>query len=388
MSDTETKPAPVEATEVTETTSTTPLEKDIIRQVEYYFGDANLSRDKFLQEQIAKDEGWVALTVLLTFKRLASLSTDAAVIADAVDKSDEGLVQVSECRTKLRRHPERALPEQNEETRKDQFERTLYLKGFPIETTTMELLLDHFKDVQKVANVAMRKYHDKATKTYKFKGSVFVTFATKEQASAYMAEDKVEFGEGVELIRKWRNEYMAEKKEEHANRGSKRKGAKAKEEQAEAENAFTLPKGTLLRLENVVKETTRESIKAKMVELGGEVSYVDFSTGDVVAVVRLNKEDAAKELFAKIEDAKLSLDSADVKVTLVEGDEEKELLDKAIESMKARRSNQRTHKGGRGNRGFGKFQGGGGNNRKRGGSPVAGDEAPPAKTQAVAAGDA
>ena len=33
------------------------LEQDIIRQVEYYFGDANLARDKFLQEQIGKDEG-------------------------------------------------------------------------------------------------------------------------------------------------------------------------------------------------------------------------------------------------------------------------------------------------------------------------------------------
>lgn len=347
-----------------------------------------MSRDKFLQEQVGKDEGWVPLTVLLTFKRLAGLSTDASVIAAAVDKSDEGLVQVSEDRTKLRRHPERALPEQNEETRKDQFERTLYLKGFPIETT-MEQLLDHFKTVDKVANVAMRKYHDKATKTYKFKGSVFVTFVTKDQATAYMADEATgKFGD-AELVRKWRNDYMAEKKEEHATRGGKRKGKGGKEE-AEAESAFTLPTGTLLRLENVVKETTRESIKAKMVELGAEVSYVDFSTGDPMAVVRLNKEDAAKELFAKIEEGKMTLDSAEVKVTLVAGEEEKELLDKAIESMKQRRSNQRTHKGGgRGNRGFGKFQGKDRNNeRKRGGSPVGGEDAPPAKTQAVAAGDA
>lgn len=369
------------------TTAATPLtqlEKDIIRQMEYYFGDANLSRDKFLQEQITKDEGWVEMTVLLTFKRLASLSSDPAVIVAAVEKSDEGLIQVHEDKLKVRRHPERPLPEQNEETRKDQFERTIYLKGFPVDTT-IEQLLDHFKSVETVANVAMRKFHDKASKEYKFKGSVFLTFATKEQATAFMAEEKAEFN-GAELIRKWRNDYMAEKKEEQSQRGRKgKKGGKGGDGGADEENTFSLPTGTLLRLENVVKETTRESIKAKMVELGGEVSYVDFSSGDEVAVVRLNKEDAAKELFAKITDGKLTLDDGEVKVTLVEGDEEKELLEKAIDSMKQRRSNQRSNRGGRGNRGFGRFQNN--NNRKRGGGDAS-DDAPPAKAAAVAAGDA
>ena len=37
------------------------LESKIIRQIEYYFGDHNLSRDKFLQEEIMKDEGWIPL---------------------------------------------------------------------------------------------------------------------------------------------------------------------------------------------------------------------------------------------------------------------------------------------------------------------------------------
>ena len=37
------------------------LESKIIRQVEYYFGDHNLGRDKFLQEEIKKDEGWISL---------------------------------------------------------------------------------------------------------------------------------------------------------------------------------------------------------------------------------------------------------------------------------------------------------------------------------------
>lgn len=36
-----------------------PLEKKIIRQVEFYFGDRNLRRDKFLLEQVKKDDGCI-----------------------------------------------------------------------------------------------------------------------------------------------------------------------------------------------------------------------------------------------------------------------------------------------------------------------------------------
>jgi lupus La protein len=33
------------------------LAEKIVRQVEYYFGDVNLSKDKFLKEEIQKDAG-------------------------------------------------------------------------------------------------------------------------------------------------------------------------------------------------------------------------------------------------------------------------------------------------------------------------------------------
>ena len=43
--------------------------KKVIRQVEYYFGDSNMQRDKFLQDEVAKDaEGWVPLTTMLKVK--------------------------------------------------------------------------------------------------------------------------------------------------------------------------------------------------------------------------------------------------------------------------------------------------------------------------------
>lgn len=103
---------------------TTDLEKKIIQQIEYYFGDINLPRDKFMQEKMKEDDGWIALDVLLTFNRLASLSKDTDVIASAVEKSDNHLVIVSEDKKKLKRNPDMPVPEMNEERKKDLAQRT------------------------------------------------------------------------------------------------------------------------------------------------------------------------------------------------------------------------------------------------------------------------
>nr|CAH7739219.1 unnamed protein product [Callosobruchus chinensis] len=100
------------------------LEQKIIQQLEYYFGDINLPRDKFLQEKIKEDEGWVTIETLLTFKRLASISSDANVIADAVAKSEDKIVLVSEDKKKIRRNPEKPVPEYDAERKKQLMERT------------------------------------------------------------------------------------------------------------------------------------------------------------------------------------------------------------------------------------------------------------------------
>ena len=55
------------------------LEGKIVRQVEHYFGDYNLPRDKFLKETIKSDDGWVSMEIMLKFQRLVSLSDDSKV---------------------------------------------------------------------------------------------------------------------------------------------------------------------------------------------------------------------------------------------------------------------------------------------------------------------
>lgn len=356
--------SPVKLVEKVVKSDSTPASKnelDIIRQIEYYFGDANLARDKFLQGEIEKDEGWVPLTVLLTFKRLSQMSEDAKVIAAALQKSDEGLVEVSEDQTKMRRHPERPLPEQNEEHRKEVMSRTVYLKGFPTETEMSDLI--EFMLPYEPANIVLRKYHDKPTKTYIFKGSVFITFATKEQSEKVLAEE-LKYKDTV-LIKKSQEAYMEEKKEERIVKDKKR-GKNKKEETA----SFELPKNAVLFLEGFGEETTRENIKTSLAEFGGDIAFVDFSKGDKKGYVRYSAENIGKEVVAKLTDGKFKVDEAEITVRLVEGDEETEFLKKVIENMKSRRSNtNRGRRGGGGGRHF--------NNRKRRSS--FGESGPPAK---------
>lgn len=42
------------------TADATDLQKEIIQQIEYYFGDTNLFRDKFMLAEIEKNNGWVS----------------------------------------------------------------------------------------------------------------------------------------------------------------------------------------------------------------------------------------------------------------------------------------------------------------------------------------
>ena len=90
-------------------------------QLKHYFGDYNLPRDKFLLEQIKGSEGgWIPMETMLKFKRLANLSEDPKAILETVKALESsGLLEVDVEGQKIRRTPEKAVPEWNEERKQD-----------------------------------------------------------------------------------------------------------------------------------------------------------------------------------------------------------------------------------------------------------------------------
>ncbi|XP_012256905.2 la protein homolog [Athalia rosae] len=362
----------------------------IKNQIEFYFGDVNMQRDKFLIEQVKLDEGWIPMSVLLKFKMLTAMSTDPKVILKALASSD--LMEVSEDKKKLRRSPSHPLPVFDEAYRKAQEERTAYVKGFPLTDTNIEKLKKFFESYGPVENIVMRKYMDKEKKL-QFKGSVFAQFKTLELAKSFMEKESVKYEE-TELIRKWSSDYFilkTKEKEERRQKKSEKTGKKADKDVEEAEceedaddgekekDDKGLPKGSVIHLAGLSEETTREDIKERLGALEGRVAFVDFKKGDVEGWARLQGDNAAAPVFEKIEGGKLLIGGKEVTCRVLEGEEEDKYLAKAKEEMANLR--QKYNKGKRGGRkgGRGGYRGG----RKRRSSPNRDRKGPPAKRLAT-----
>ncbi len=174
-------------TTISQTTTSPELEKQIIRQIEYYFSDVNMIRDKFLKNEVVKDDGWIPLSVLTTFKRLQSLTTDFKTIMNSLKKSLSGILQLNETENKIRRHPDRPLPNSQAELELTLRNRTVYVRGFPTTAdVTLDKLLDFFENYGSTDNIQMKKNY----KTKDFNGSVFVVFPNEDTAREFVANSK------------------------------------------------------------------------------------------------------------------------------------------------------------------------------------------------------
>ncbi|XP_050456536.1 la protein homolog [Cataglyphis hispanica] len=326
------------------------LLKKIKEQIEYYFGNVNMQRDKFLIEQTKLDAGWIPMTVMLNFKMLAHLSKNVDVILKALESSD--LIEISEDRKKIRRSPNYPLPEYNEEYRKAQEARTVYVKGFPL-TSNIDKLKVFFEPYKPFETIVMRKYQDRKDKVFKFKGSVFVQFETLDDAKAFMNVESIKY-EDTELIRKWAANYNAEKAQEREQRKKKATTAGKKEievdksdQTAEADSVDTniptntdsidnkLPKGSIIYFSGVSKICTREDIKESLNKFDVDIAYIDFRRGDTEGWVRLQRENAAKSLLEKTKEGKVLINEVEVTCKVLEGEEEDKYLTKTLEEMAA-----------------------------------------------------
>ena len=78
--------------------------RQVLRQIEYYFSDANYPKDKFLQAEVAKSEdGWVDISVLAGFNRIKTLvpSQEVSAVADILKLSNH--LELSEDGARVRR---------------------------------------------------------------------------------------------------------------------------------------------------------------------------------------------------------------------------------------------------------------------------------------------
>lgn len=74
------------------------LYENILKQMEFYFSDANLTKDRFLGD-LVKTKPYVPLDVFLKFNKVRSMTQDITDIAKAMKNSS--LLELSEDRLKV-----------------------------------------------------------------------------------------------------------------------------------------------------------------------------------------------------------------------------------------------------------------------------------------------
>jgi lupus La protein len=338
--------------------------KKVLKQVEFYFGNSNLPRDKFLLGEVKKTkEGWVSLATIASFKRMKQLTEDIKVVEAALRESKE-LLEVSEDGAQIRRKT--PLPDSV-----DDLKCSIYAKGFPADSTidsVTEFFEKQVAEGQEVRCVRLRRIKGK-DKT--FKGSVFVEFSSEAEAQRVgklelkleQVEEKKEEGEAAKegdgkLIVMLKEDYINKKKEEAKERRAKKGGDSGKKRKADDEAKppaeLVYKNDLIVELKELKADTenpiSREDLKALLEKVGAKVKFVDFSRGQTQGFVRLSEDSelTATAAAKKITDDKEELGGAVPTCSVLEGDAEKEYYTKVAE--RKANSKKGKFKGGRNKR--------------------------------------
>ncbi|CAF1447226.1 unnamed protein product [Adineta steineri] len=360
-------------TTISQSIASNELEKQIIRQIEYYFSDVNMTRDRFLKNELCKDDGWIPLSMLTTFKRLQLLTTDFKIIMNSLKKSLSGLLQLDDIENKIRRHPDRPLPKSQAELELTLQNRTVYVQGFPkTADVTLDKLLHFFEKYGSTDNIQMKKQF----KTKDFNGSAYVVFPSEEKAREFLEISKqtpikYEDGSILECCLQTEpiHEISSRDKEKQIKKEKKQEEFEQKtNEHLEKLNSEHLP-GAVIHLAGMAADASRELIKEKFNPFT-KLPWIDFNRGDAEAWVRLNEANTAKDVLEKVLEAgngKLTIGSNDVTSRVIEGEEETQFWKEANEKRATQRArkNERYANGGR-RSGFRKRDGRGDGKRKRG----------------------
>ncbi|KAJ3585057.1 hypothetical protein NHX12_013779 [Muraenolepis orangiensis] len=143
---------------------------DVKKQVEFWFGDVNLGKDRFIKQLIADSaDGYVDISVLTTFNRMKRLTMDPKLIARALKNSS--VVEVNLEGNKLRRqHP-------ITEVTKNVDGCTVYVELLP-KRVTHDWMERVFSQCGTVVYVSIPRYQS----TQDPKGFAFVEFEKEEEA--------------------------------------------------------------------------------------------------------------------------------------------------------------------------------------------------------------
>jgi len=167
---------------------------EIRKQAEFYFSDSNLPHDNFLFNKVGgKENRSVPLKLIHSFKRMKRFQPYSAVVealktSEVLELTDaeENNGEDAQIRRRVPIDME-IMNRENVRVFEDKaMPRTIYAKGFGIETPRTQLAIEKFFAAHgPVRSVRLRRTFPEKI----FKGSVFVEFETEEAQQAFLALD-------------------------------------------------------------------------------------------------------------------------------------------------------------------------------------------------------
>lgn len=191
------------------TSDSDELSEKITKQLDYYFSDVNIIKDKYLQEKLKENNGWVKLSDLLTFVKLKELTKSDKRVVQALKECKSLIIDVDEDKFQVKR--KNPMPDPAE-FQKQLDLRTVHISGFPTdyEFDQLRRFCIQFGEVE---SVAMRRRF----KTKFFKGCIHVVFKNEADAKKVLETELLKCKD-----RELKKESMAEYHRRKAEMAQKR----------------------------------------------------------------------------------------------------------------------------------------------------------------------
>jgi len=279
--------------------------KNMLRQVEYYFSDSNLHRDKFMNDILEENDGWVPIKKLLTFPRVKQMVEEVETEIPGINsvehfveslRSSKELLRVSDDGERV----QRAIPLLDP---KVIAERTVAVFGFPTKRKfypeEQRMFWGQFGGV-----ISVRRYVPYSGRSRMC--VIFVEFDSKKIAQEVIESEMVDY-DGIELTIRAR--------EQHTPRKRKR---------VVESNEFKPDK--LLKVSEYPAGTKWFEVKRWLENNDLRDIFVHYKDDD--CYVRLKGELSATEIAKKLENKPWS--SKDERIVKVEAIEDGEYLWKAL----------------------------------------------------------
>ncbi len=385
----------------------------IKKQVEFYFSDSNLPKDKFLRSKVEETkEGWVDIELLTTFKRMKDFGATIEAVVAVAKESD--FLEASEDGKRIRRTT--PLPESDVT-----LARSIVARGMNIESsrdpaaiaalidklsaffgehgTVLSVRIDsrgplkgkdkgahnagkdgdakkeeESKDASMQDSAADEKKPEEAQAEDKDGGSTvidsaFIEFSSAEEAKAVCAKE-IEY-DGKKLSLRMKSEMGKDrgdnkrgrpddKKDKNADRskrqrttegGSDDKKKRENDSESKEKEYVAYPKGVFVKVANVGEQATYKEIKEHFQKYG-TVKFVEFKAGETEACVRFEKPEDAAQAVEKQQESKTEICGTVPEVSVISGEEEEKKLED-IKQKQMSKINQQSNDRGRGRGGRG-----------------------------------